>query len=70
MRRWSPTWTTLPVSFAAFSIARLSLTVWPVGFSTNTWAPALSAAIVVSACQWSGVAMMTISGFSLSSISR
>jgi len=70
IRRCRPTCTTLPLSFAALSIALLSWTVWPVGFSTNTCAPAFTAAIEISACQWSGVAMMTISGFSFSSSSR
>ena len=34
------------LSRAAFTIARLSLIVWPVGFSTKTCAPAFTAAIV------------------------
>jgi hypothetical protein len=55
---------------AVRTMARLSLTVWAVGFSTKTWAPALRAAMVWRACQWSGVAMMAMSGFSLSRSSR
>src|SRR5262245_61921114 len=70
MRRCSPTCTTRPASRAALTIARLSPTVWPVGFSTKTWAPAFSAVTVSSACQWSGAAMTTTSGFSRSSSSR
>ena len=69
-RRCVPTCTTRSASRAAFTIARPSRTVWPIGFSTYTCAPAFTAAIVTSACQWSGVAMITICGFSFSSSSR
>ena len=69
-RRCVPTCTTRSAARAAFTIASPSITVCEIGFSTYTCAPEFTAAMVISACQWSGVALMTICGFSFASMSR
>ncbi len=48
-RRCVPTCTTRPAARAALTIARPSMIVCPMGFSTYTWAPAFTAAIIGSA---------------------
>ena len=69
LRRCVPTWTTRWYLRAASTIRRPSTTLWLAGFSTYTSLPAWQAMTVISACQWSGVAIVTAS-IDLSSSSR
>ncbi len=70
LRRWVPTCTTRLCSRAAASMASPSFTSTLIGFCTYTPAPASTAAIIGSACQWSGVATSTTSRSFSFSISR
>ena len=66
-----PIWVTTLCLRAASVTARASKTVCVSGFWQYTCLPALSTAIVIAACVWSGVAMITPSmPVSFSSISR
>ena len=69
LRRWVPSWTTRLYFRAASTIRRPSTMLWLAGFSTYTSLPAWQARTVSSACQWSGVAIVTAS-MDLSSSSR
>ena len=64
------TCTVRPCFRAAASIACPSTTSTLIGFSTYTSAPASTAAIIGSACQWSGVATSTTSRSFSASIFR
>ncbi len=61
LRRCVPTCTTRPCLRAAATIACPSATSTLIGFWQYTSAPASHAAIIGSACQWSGVPIRTTS---------
>jgi hypothetical protein len=70
LRRCMPTCTTRPCLRAAATIASPSRTSTLIGFCTYTSAPASHAAIIGSACQWSGVPISTTSRSFSFNISR
>ena len=60
-RHCVPVWQILLYLRAASTMRRPSLTLWLTGFSTYTSLPACMAQMPTSACQWLGVAVLTMS---------
>ena len=60
-RHCVPVWQIWLCLRAASTMRRPSLTLWLTGFSTYTSLPACMAQMAASACQWLGVAMVTMS---------
>ncbi len=60
-RHCVPVWQIWLYLRAVSTMRRPSLTLWLTGFSTYTSLPACMAQMAASACQWLGVAMLTMS---------